>query len=92
MHDAGAVALAQALHHNSTLKGLHLNHNDGIGANGTRQFVQALTVNTSISKSSYIISLLLDLTGGLLLPHTCMKYATQCTQYDTVKFRIGFSY
>ena len=78
--DAGAVALAQALHHNSTLKELNLAGNDGIGEEGTHQLVQALTVNTSISGPF----------GGLTLPKRCEEYATQCTQYDTVKNRIGF--
>ena len=76
--DTGAVALAQALHHNSTLKKLSLSENDTIGKEGTHQLVQALTVNTSITKF------------GLLLPGRCEKYATQCTQYNTVKDRIGF--
>ena len=77
--DAGAVALAQALHHNSTLMGLTLDGNDGIGEEGTHQLVQALTVNTSIRER-----------GGLILPRWCEEYATQCTQYDTVKNRMYF--
>ena len=76
--DAGAVALAQALHHNSTLKVLDLYDNDAIGKEGTHQLVQALTVNTSITKY------------GLILPRKCKEYATQCTQYNTVKDRIIF--
>ena len=47
--DAGATALAQALHHNSTLKELELYGNYGIGEEGTRQLVQAVTVNTSVN-------------------------------------------
>ena len=77
--DVGAVALAQALHHNSTLKELNLSYNDAIGKEGTHQLVQALTVNTSITKY-----------GSLRLPWRCEKYATQCTQYNTVKDRIIF--
>ena len=46
--DVGATDLAQALHHNTTLERLDLHYNDGIGEEGTRQLVQALTVNTSI--------------------------------------------
>ena len=81
--DGGAVALAQALHHNSTLKELNLSGNDAIGKEGTHQLVQALTVNTSITKVwSY--------GGGLILPVRCEEYATQCTQYNTVKNRIWF--
>ena len=76
--DAGAVALAQALHHNSALKELDLSDN-AIGQEGTHQLVQALTVNTSITGG-----------GGLRLPRRCEKYATQCTQYTTVKDRIQF--
>ena len=79
--DAGAVTLAQALHHNSTLKGLHLFFNDAIGKEGTHQLVQALTVNTSIT-TPYV--------GGLILSMRCKEYATQCTQYNTVKDRIRF--
>ena len=50
--DGGAVALAQALHHISTLKRLDLSDNDAIGKEGTHQLVQALTVNTSITKAT----------------------------------------
>ena len=75
--DAGATALAQALHHNSTLKELHLYHNDDIGEEGTRQLVQALTVNTSILRLS--------------LPQMCEEYATQCMEYSAVRGRISFS-
>ena len=77
--DAGAVALAQALHHNSTLTWLNLSGNDGIGEEGTRQLVQALTVNTSISKYN-----------GLSLPRRCEEYAKQCPQCHTVRNRIRF--
>ena len=80
----GAVALAQALHHNSTLKRLNLSGNDAIGEEGTHQLVQALTVNTSITKET-----LCDV-GGLILPRRCKEYATQYTQYNTVKDRIRF--
>ena len=82
--DAGAVALAQALHHNSTLKKLNLSGNDAIGKESTHQLVQALTVNTSITKKGR------GWFGGLLLPRRCKEYATQCTQYNTVKDRIYF--
>ena len=78
--DAGAVALAQALHHNSTLTELYLPGSNGIGEEGTRQLVQALTVNTSISKY------------GLSLPMRCnlKGYATKCRQYSTVENRMAF--
>ena len=81
--DAGAVAIAQALHHNSTLERLYLYGNDAIGKEGTHQLVQALTVNTSITKAT-------PYDGGLVLPRRCKEYATQCTQYNTVKDRIRF--
>ena len=81
--DAGAVALAQVLHHNSTLKELDLSGNDAIGKEGTHQLVHALTVNTSITKVT-------PLGGGLTLPRRCVEYATQCTQYNTVKGKIRF--
>ena len=80
--DAGAVAIAQALHHNSTLKRLNLNGNNAIGKEGTHQLVQALTVNTPITTSYG--------SGDLILPKKCKEYATQCTQYNTVKNRIWF--
>ena len=83
--DAGAESLAQVLHHNSTLKWLNLSGNDAIGKEGTHQLVQALTVNTSITKvTSYCDC------DGLGLPRRCKEYATQCTQYNTVKDRIQF--
>ena len=75
--DVGATALAQALHHNTTLKGLDLYSNDGIGEEGTRQLVQALTVNTSIKL--------------LWLPIRCEEYASQCMECNAVKTRILFS-
>ena len=80
--DAAAVALAQALHHNSTLKSLHLYGNGAIGKEGTHHLVQALTVNTSIATAGTF--------GGLILPRRCKEYATQCTQYNTVKDRIQY--
>ena len=46
--DAGAAALAQAFHHNSTLKELNLSGNGGIDKEDTYRLVQALTVNTSV--------------------------------------------
>ena len=74
--DAGSTALAQALHHNSTLRWLYLSGNDAMSAEGTRQLVQALTVNTTVYR--------------LLLPRRCEEYATQCPQYSEVKDRIQF--
>ena len=76
--DVGATDLAQALHHNSTLKWLHLYSNDGIGEEGTRQLVQALTVNTS--------------TTLLWLPKRCEEYVSQCMEYNAVKTRISLLY
>ena len=83
--DAGAVALAQALHHNSTLRRLHLYGNGAIGKEGTHQLVQALTVNTSITKATPYGG------DGLILPRRCEEYATQCTQYNTVKDRVKYN-
>ena len=82
--NAGAVTLAQSLNHNSTLTVLYLSGNDAIGKEGTHQLVQALTVNTSIITKHSIYD------GGLGLPRRCEEYATQCTQYNTVKDRIQF--
>ena len=75
--DAGAVSLAQALHHNSTLKELDLSDSGAIGKEGTHHLVQALTVNTKVP-------------GCLILPRRCKKFATKCTQYNTVKDRMRF--
>ena len=83
--NAGAVALARALHHNSTLKSLHLYDNNALGKDGINQLVKALTVNTSITTKDQFHPI-----GGLRLPKRLMKYATQCTQYNTVKDRIHF--
>ena len=80
--DAEAVALAQALHHNSTLKELDLSYNRTIDKDAIHQLVQALTVNTSITEDNIF--------DGVVLPMWSKEYATQCTQYDTVKDRIQF--
>ena len=74
--NAGSMTLAQALHHNSTLEWLDLSGNDAMSAEGTRQLVQALTVNTTVYQ--------------LVLPRRCEEYATQCPQYSEVKDRIVF--
>ena len=76
--DVGATDLAHALHHNSTLKELNLHGNHGIGEEGTRRLVQALTVNTSINR--------------LWLLKRCKEYASQCMEYNAVKTRISFLY
>ena len=73
---AGATDLAQALHHNSTLKKLDLDGIDGIGEEGIRQLVQALTVNTSVN--------------SIWLPKRYEAYASQCMEHDAVKTRVGF--
>ena len=74
--DVGATELAQALlRHNSTLNELWLHGNAGIGEEGTRQLVQAMTVNTSIK---------------LWLPNRCIEYASQCMEYDAVKTRVTY--
>ena len=84
--DAGVEALALALHHNSTLKELDLSDNSAIGKEGTHLLVEALTKNASITKRERWHL------GGLRLPWRCKEYATQCTQYNTVKDRIHFVY
>ena len=81
--DAGAVALAKAFRHNSTLNGLDLSGNSAIGKSGTHQLVLALTVNTSIKVTSYGC-------GGLTLPWSCEEYVKECTQYNTLMDRILF--
>ena len=79
--DVGAAALAQALHHNSNLKRLNLSGNDAIGKEGTHQLIQSLASITKEDRG-YL--------GGLTLPKRCEKYATQCTQYKSVKDKIRF--
>ena len=66
------------------MEGLYLSDNDAIGKEGTHQLVRALTVNTSITKTKVLGG------GGLTLPRRCEEFATQCTQYNTVKDRIRF--
>ena len=71
--DAGVIA---QLRHSITalpLEMLHLNGNDGIGEEGTRQLVQALIVNRSIIARC-----------SLVLPKKCEEYATQCELYYMV--------
>ena len=75
--DAGAMALAQALHHNSRVEVLHLAGNDGIGEEATCKLVQALTLN-SICR--------------LILHMRCEEYAMQCPQYYRVEHRICFEW
>ena len=77
--DTGAVALAEALCKNSSLKELCLDGNDGLGEKGTHQLMQALTTNSSMCG------------GGLRLPMRCECYPTQCTQYHSLKDRITFT-
>ena len=79
--DAGAVALTQALHHNSTLKRLNLSGNDAIGKEGIHQLIQSLASITKEDRG-YVC--------GLTLPRKCEEYATQCTQYKSVKDKIRF--
>ena len=85
--DAGAIALAQALHHNSTLKKLDLSDNDGIGEDGTHQLVQSLKFN-SMTCNYYDYDL--HVFGGLELPKRCEQYAIQCTNYHTVEEKLQF--
>ena len=47
--DVGATALAQALHHNSTLKTLNLSHNN-ISDAGATDLAQALRHNSTLEK------------------------------------------
>ena len=84
--DSGVEAVAQALHQNSTLKELDLSDNSAIGKEGTHRLIEALTENTSITKGERWHL------GGLRLPWRCKEFATECTQYNTVKDRIHFVY
>ena len=83
--DAGAIVLAQALHHDPPVNRLDLSGNNAIGKEGTHQLVQALTVNTCITEVASHMD-----RGGLTLPRKCEEYAKQYTPYNTVKDRIQF--
>ena len=68
--DIGAVALAQALHHNSTLRQLNLSGNNGIGEEGTHQLVMAVTVNRSDTRQCDVV-----------LPKRCEAYVRHSEQW-----------
>ena len=98
--------MAQALHHNSTLRWLKLSNNR-INDAGAGALAQALHHNSTIKE--------LDLSGNdgiggesthqlvqvltvnksvctclLILSRRCEEYATQCAQYQTVNNRFKF--
>ena len=77
----GAVALARALHHNASLQELSLLSVDFADV-VAKEFVQALTQNTSITIKSDC--------KGLSLPSVCEEHAIQCQQYDKVKHKVTF--
>ena len=104
--DAGAVALAQALHHDSTLEWLDLSYNV-ISDAGAVALAQALHHNSTLlglylsyndaigreGAHQLVEALTVNTsitTYGLALPSRCEEYAIQCTQYSTVKDRITF--
>ena len=104
--DAGAVALAQALHHNSTLEWLDLSNNS-ISDAGAVALAQALHHNSTLEELNLSGNGGIDKEGthqlvqaltvntsvggrGLKLSKRCEKYATQCTQYHEVKERIDY--
>ena len=104
--DAGAVALVQALHHNSTLEWLDLSNNiiSDAGAVALTQALQNkstllglnLSCNNAIGREGthQLVEALTTNTSittcGMTLPSKCEKYTTRCTQYNTVKDRIKF--
>ena len=77
----GAVALAQALHHNSRLVILWLNGNNAITEEGTHALIEALNMSINNARRHIIT---------LVLPTSCEQYATQCPQYDKVKEKLCF--
>ena len=82
--DDGVKALAQALCHNSSLKSLHLNKNPGISEQGVHCLIRSLTVNTSITSSSWY-------SDGLVLDRVeCQNYAFKCPEYSRVQHKINF--
>ena len=101
--DAGAVALGQALHHNSTLEWLDLSNNR-ISDAGAVALAQALHHNSTLKElnlsgndideegTHQLVQALTVNTSvgerGLKLSKRCEKYAT--TQYHEVKERIGY--
>ena len=103
INNAGAVALAQALHHNSTLERLYLS-NSSISDAGAVALAQALHHNSTLQElflsddaigekgTHQLVQALTVNTSisSLKLPKKCKEYATQCREYDTVMERIGF--
>ena len=104
--DAGAVALAVALHHNSTLNSLYLNGNN-IGDAGAVALAEALHHNSTLNNldlnsnnnigENGTHQLIQALTVNksidfLTLPPTCEKYAKQCQPYNLVKKKIHFGF
>ena len=78
------MALSQALHRNSTLKGLTLYGNPGIGEEGVHHLIQALAVNVSIAVRRSGI-------GGLKLDKkNHERYAVNFPDYTAVKRKITF--
>ena len=78
----GAVALARALHHNDSFQELSLFSRYYSPYVVSKEFVQALTHNSSIIINSDC--------KGLTLSSVCEKYALQCPQYDMVKHKFTF--
>ena len=104
--DDVAVALAQALHHNSTLEVLDLSNNN-ISDAGAIALAQALHHNSTLKvldlsdngaigkecTHQLVQALTVNISityGNLILPKRCKEYAIQCTQYSTVMDRIYF--
>lgn len=83
----GAIALAEALRHNSSLECLKLSGNEMTGEDGVCHLVQALTQNESIVNRGSD-----DRCCGLALgPGKCKEYAFKCSEYDAVGHKITFS-
>ena len=83
IHDHGVKALAQALCHNYSLKTLHLGENPGISEQALHCLIRALTVNTSITRTSSSDGLVLDRVQ-------CQNYAYKCPDYSKVEHKINF--
>ena len=80
--DAGACALALALHHNVTLTKLILFENDIIGKVGTHQLLESLSTNKAV--------LNLPMIGGLYLPESCKEFIKTYPEDSAVNRRVHF--
>ena len=102
--DKGAVALADALHHNSTLQLLDLDRNS-IGDEGAVALAEALCKNQSLQRfdldrndgigdratGKFVETLTQNSSiNKVILPRRCKEYATNCLNYHQVQTKLCF--